>query len=90
MLVIIGMVLSIYFSYHLIVGHRGYFSLKQTQNQIIELEQALDIAQIEREQLETKVKMMRPGSIDRDLLEEQARHILGYQHANEIVISTDR
>lgn len=40
----------------------------------------------QRQALENKVTMLRPGSIDPDLLEERARVVLGYQHPDEIMV----
>lgn len=40
----------------------------------------------QRQTLENKVAMLRPGSIDPDLLEERARIMLGYQHPDELVV----
>lgn len=40
----------------------------------------------QRQSLENKVAMLRPGSIDPDLLEERARAVLGYQHIDEYVL----
>lgn len=45
-----------------------------------------DIITHKRMALEDKVKMMRPGSVNKDLLEEQARLTLGYTHADELVV----
>ena len=39
--------------------------------------------------LEEKVKRLRPESIDRDLLEKQVRHLLGYGHPDEVIIFMD-
>jgi cell division protein FtsB len=36
--------------------------------------------------LEEKVVMLRPGSINRDLLEERARHVLGFIHPDERIL----
>lgn len=40
----------------------------------------------EKEALETKVKMMRPDSLDRDFVEERVRHVLGYTYPSEAVV----
>lgn len=86
LLIIIGICLSVYFSYHLIAGHRGYVSLMSFESQIeqAQAKQAQLIA--EREAIEKKVIMMRPGSIDRDLLEERVRYVLGYTKPEEIIL----
>lgn len=84
MLVIIGLCLSIYFSYHLIAGHRGYVRLMSLENQIASAQLNQEALIAERAAIEKKVVMMRPGTIDRDLLEERVRFVLGYRAANEI------
>lgn len=86
LMAIIGICLSVYFSYHLVAGHRGYFKLRSLENRIVEQEAHLNVLQQEREEIETKVKMMRPGSIDRDLLEERVRYVLGYNAPDEVVL----
>jgi len=58
-------------------------SLKETIGQ---QEQVLAGLQNSRQSIETKVKMMRPGSIDPDLLVERVRHVLGYKFDDEAVI----
>ena len=50
------------------------------------MSQKNDLIVDKRMALEEKVKMMRPGSINKDLLEEQVRLTLGYTHENEFVI----
>lgn len=86
LLVVIGICLSVYFSYHLIAGHRGYVSLMSLESQIeqAQAEQAQLIA--EREAIEKKVVMMRPGSICSDLLEERMRYVLGYTRPEDVVL----
>lgn len=89
MLAIIGICLTIYFSYHLVAGQRGYVRLMSLENEIAQAltEQELLIAK--RESIEKKVVMMRPGSIDRDLLEERVRYVLGYNAPNDIILLQD-
>lgn len=86
MLAIIGICLSFYFSYHLVAGHRGYFRLMSLEHQIASVTADYEALKTEREAVEKKVIMMRPGSIDRDLLEERARYVLGYNYADEFVL----
>lgn len=90
MLAVIGVCLSFYFCYHLIAGQRGYFRLMSLENQVIHTSTEYAGLKSEREEVEKKVVMMRPGSIDRDLLEERARHILGYRHKDELIMLQGR
>ena len=82
----IGLLLCMYFSYHLIHGERSLVRLVQTQEGI-RLHQALlkDVSG-RRAVLEAKVVMMRPGSVDRDLLEERIQSVLGYVSSDDLVL----
>lgn len=83
---VIGICLSVYFAYHLVAGQRSVLSLMSLDRQAeAEKAELVDLVR-EREDLEKRVVMMRPGSIDRDLLEERARLILGYTGKNEQIV----
>lgn len=86
MVLLIGICLSIYFSYHLMQGNRSYLRLMSLENNIVKLSDEQIQLKAEREQMERKVVMLRPGSINKDLLEERARAVLGYTRADEKVV----
>jgi len=90
MLGIIAISLTIYFSYHLLAGPRGYLELKQLEYQVEQASANLIDLQQDRADIEKKVVMMRPGSIDRDLLEERVKHILGYTSKEEYILLLNR
>lgn len=83
---IIGICLCVYFSYHAVFGNRSYIRLASLESQIETLSDKRDELAVQRTGLEDKVVMLRPGSVDRDLLEERARYVLGYHMAGEITI----
>lgn len=83
---IIGACLSVYFCYHLIAGERGYLRYLSLENRIETAQVTLQDVSAHRADQEEKVVMMRPGSINRDLLEERARVVLGYRYADEKII----
>lgn len=83
---VIGICLSLYFSYHLLAGQRSLLNLLSLDRQIAAQDERLAQLSAERAHLEKRVIMMRPGSIDRDLLEERARLILGYTAENEAIL----
>ena len=87
---LLGVTVVGYFIYHSLEGDRGLWSyFKLTQKlELVKNEHASLHA--ERVALEEKIKRMHPESIDRDLLEKQVRHILGYGHPDEIVIFVDK
>ena len=86
LIVVIGVCLSFYFCYHLIAGERSYLRLISLNSQISTTEKQLDLASAQRSGMEQKVVMMRPGSVNRDLLEEQARSVLGFHYKDEKVL----
>lgn len=90
MMAVIGLCLSFYFCYHLVAGQRGYLSLMSLENEIQSVSSNYSNHKSEREKLERRVIMMRPGSIDRDLLEERSRYVLGYRYADELILPEDR
>ena len=83
---LIGLCLTVYFSYHTIQGNRSYLRLMSLNTVISKTQNEYDALRTERETIEEKVVMMRPGSINRDLLEERARLVLGYRHPDEKTI----
>jgi cell division protein FtsB len=42
----------------------------------------------QRAELERKVKLLRPDSLDPDMLEERAREVLNYTREDEVVVMT--
>lgn len=86
LIIVIGVCLSFYFCYHLIAGERSYLRLISLNHQIETTETKYEGERAKRESLEQKVVMMRPGSVNRDLLEEQARSVLGFHYPDEKVI----
>lgn len=86
LIAVIGVCLSFYFCYHLIAGERSYLRLVSLDRQIEDTQEEFHVASAERETLEQKVVMMRPGNVNRDLLEEQARKVLGFHYKDEKVL----
>ncbi|AIL65160.1 Septum formation initiator [Rickettsiales bacterium Ac37b] len=78
-------VLSSYFIYHAINGERGILAFIRLTHLTNKTNIELENVRAERIVLEHKVNLMRSESLDLDLLDEQARKILGYSDANEIV-----
>ncbi|MBI1212244.1 MAG: septum formation initiator family protein [Alphaproteobacteria bacterium] len=78
--------LAAYFGYYLVYGSHGLISLARVHHEI-ELKQAeLDRIHTQREALEHRVSLLRPESVDPDMLEEQARARLGLTEPDEVVI----
>jgi cell division protein FtsB len=86
LIAIVGLFLSVYFCYHILAGERSYLRLHSLERQISQTTQEYNTLSKERLELEQKVVMMRPGSIDKDLLEERVRAVLGYRTADERIL----
>lgn len=83
---IIAITLLSYFVYHIIQGERGLLSWMRLKQKIATLEHKLEGVKEEQSALEQRVYLMRPDSLDRDMLEEQARKYLNYGDKEEITI----
>jgi cell division protein FtsB len=79
-------VLIAYFGYFALYGRHGLVNYAKLQREA-ELRQVdLDAIAAERAALERRVNLLKPGSIDPDLLEERARDTLGLTGPNELVL----
>ena len=83
---LIALLIMIYFDYHIVQGERGLFSWMRLRQKIAESEHHLSVIQSEKETLERQVYLLRPDSLDQDLLEERARKILNWGYPGEVVI----
>lgn len=75
-----------YFTYHAFHGAYGLEGRAQLDARASQLSAELARLSAERENLETRVVMMRPASLDQDLTDERAREALNLVGANEMVI----
>src|ERR1051326_3670267 len=83
---VLGALAFSYFAYHAVEGDRGLRSW-------LKLRQEIDAARAteaelasERAVLERRVSLLRPESLDRDMLEERARAVLDLARPEERVI----
>ena len=72
--------------YHLMHGDRGYFALKGIEEKLALADAEYQNIHNEKAGLEGKVKMLRPDSLDLDLLDEQARRVLGFAAPQERIL----
>jgi cell division protein FtsB len=78
--------LFLFFFYPLVHGERGYFAWKGVEERLAEAQAEDGQVKASRESLERRVKMLRPDSVDPDLLDERARAVLGFLKPTELVI----
>jgi cell division protein FtsB len=77
-----------YFVHHANHGRRGAEARREFKIKAYELNRELELAKVERHEWERRIVLLRSDQIDRDLLEEQARLLLGRVHRNDLVIIT--
>lgn len=75
-----------YFAYHAFHGEYGIVGRAHLESQTSQLTAELDRLKASREALETRVRLLRPGSLDQDMVDEEARAQLSMVHPNEVVI----
>ena len=83
---VVAACLAGYFGYHAIQGERGLFawlSLKQELAQALATQTALAKT---RTVLERRVMLLRPDSLDPDMLDERAHALLNYGRDDEVII----
>jgi cell division protein FtsB len=89
-LVVFAYGLAVYFSYHAVVGSRGLLAWRQLNQDIEATEQELAAVRAERQELEDKVRRLRPGSLDPDLIDELARRRLSLAEPLDVIILLDQ
>ncbi|GHT90826.1 hypothetical protein FACS1894122_02070 [Alphaproteobacteria bacterium] len=75
-----------YFLFHMVSGARGAVSHEKLSREMDRLEHELLSLKEENAFLENKIRLIRDDNLDLDLLEEQARNLLGMTHENDLVI----
>jgi cell division protein FtsB len=75
-----------YILYHIVYGDRGVISLLQYTAKYQKTLNELESTKIERLKLQHRVGLLKTDSIDKDLLEEQAKRSLSVSKESEILI----
>ncbi len=79
-----------YFLYHTIYGNRGLISESKSRKQVEDKLENLEDLRAQRLEIEHKVKLLRSGSLDKDMLEEEARRVLGVAKGDEEVVIKEK
>lgn len=80
------MALVVYFSYFAVFGNHGLLQWSKLYAAVEAKETEFNRLREERVALQRRVSLMRPESVDPDMLEEQARARLGLTEPDEVVI----
>ncbi|MBZ9704060.1 MULTISPECIES: septum formation initiator family protein [unclassified Mesorhizobium] len=75
-----------YFGFHAYHGEFGINSKYQLEAETVALQAQLDAIKARRMELERRVKLMHDGTLEKDMLDEQARKALNLSQADEITI----
>ena len=83
---LVGSLLVAYFAYHAVEGDRGIRAWQRLDGEITEARDVRNRLADEQAALDQRVAMLRPDSLDGDLLEERARLVLGFVPADAIIV----
>lgn len=83
---VVSALLVAYFGYHAWAGRYGIESMRRLDDEAVQLQFQLAAVKAKREALDKKVALLRDGTIERDMLDEQARNALNMLQADEIAI----
>ena len=75
-----------YFGFHAYHGEFGIYSKYQFEARKAELETRFDQVRAQRVEFERRVQLLHDGTLERDMLDEQARKALNLSHEDEITI----
>ena len=83
---LMGAALMAYFAYHAVQGDRGLIAWWNLRYEIEKTNAELADVTAEKQAIEHRVALLRPGSLDRDMLEERARVMLGAVHPDDLIV----
>ena len=81
-----GAGLVAYFLHNAEIGNRGLVAKQVLKVKIYEVGQELETLRDEHKEWDWRLALLRADQIDRDLLEERGRILLGRVHRNDIVV----
>ena len=79
-----------YLGFHTVSGERGVFALLRESRKLETLKAELAEIKASREALDLKVAKLSDRSLDLDLLDEQARSVLGMAGKDEVILFMDK
>ena len=75
-----------YFGFHAYHGEYGIYSKYIYEARAVELQAKLDKVKAQRVEVDRRVQLLHDGTLEKDMLDEQARRALNLSQPNEIVI----
>ena len=76
----------VYYGYHLVEGDRGLRAYARLTQEVAQTRDQVAKVAAERRRLERRVALLRPDGLDLDMLDEQARRVLGVVRPDDVVL----
>lgn len=83
---LLGLAAVAYFGFHAIHGDRGLIAWWHLRQELAKAETEKEMLAAKRAELEHRVSLLRPESLDPDMLEERARLMVNMGRPNEKII----
>ena len=83
---LVGALIISYFVYHAVQGDRGLMAWWNLRYEIEKITYDREEVGATKRALEQRVSLLRPESLDRDMLEERARLMLGAIATDELIV----
>jgi len=75
-----------YFGYHAYHGNHGIVASRAFEQEAMQLERERNALRATREGWERRIALLKPESLDPDLVDELARRDLFFAHPNDLVV----
>ena len=86
MVPLMGAAAIAYFGYHAVQGDRGLIAWWNLRYELEKTEATLAEVDAQKQMIEHRVALLRPESLDPDMLEERSRIMLGFVHPDDRII----
>jgi cell division protein FtsB len=83
---LMGAAMMVYFGYHAVQGDRGLIAWWNLRYEIEKTNYDLAEVTADKQTLEHRVSLLRPASLDRDMLEERARLMVGSVSPDDTIV----
>lgn len=83
---VIAVCFSVYFAWHAYHGAFGVEARRQFDREADRLRAQLADLNTEKATIERRVQLLRPQSLESDMLDERGREILGFAQSNEVAV----
>ena len=83
---LMGAAIMTYFGYHAVQGDRGLIAWWNLRYEIDKADAQLSIVTAEKQALERRVSLLRPQSLDTDMLAERAQLMVGTIQGDDLIV----